>query len=87
MEHNELPNQLPPRMLIAFEGVLATLPKEREATFNRAVALHRYRRAVQCFECNPHAIAVGWDWAWRRDVKVDGVRRGPECANSRLGGK
>lgn len=71
--HGDLSNQLPPRMLIVFEGVLATIPKEREAKFNRAVAMHRYRRAVDCFECNRHAIAVVWDWTWRRDVKVDVV--------------
>ncbi len=85
MLYGDQSNQLPPRMLIVFEGVLAILPAERTAKFNRAVALHRYRRAVECFECNRHAIAVVWDWTWRRDVKVAGVRCGPECANSRLG--
>ena len=87
MEHGDLSNQLPPRMLIVFEGVIATLPKDRTAKFNRAVALHRYRWAVECFECNRHAIVVVWDSTWRRNVKVDGVRCGPECANSRSGGK
>lgn len=71
--HGDISNQLPPRMLITFEGVIATLPEARTAKFNRAVAMHRYRRAMECYEPNAHAIAVVWDWTWRRDVKVDVV--------------
>ena len=73
MMHGDLSNRLLPRVLIVFEGVIATLPDARRAKYDRAVSLHRYRRAMECYEPNAHAVSVVWDWAWRRDIKVDVV--------------
>jgi hypothetical protein len=69
----DLSNRLPPRWLFVFEGVIGQVPPPRVAEYKLATRLHRWRRAVDCFELEDHVRKVIWDLTWRRDYRFDVV--------------
>lgn len=72
MLHGELENTLPPRMLITFEGVIATIPEGQGARYPAfPVIARRYNHAAACYEVNAHVLSLLWDLTWRRGYKSD----------------
>lgn len=79
MKGGDISGDLPPRWLFVWEGVVASLPPGQVARFKLAHRLGRYRRAVQCWETEPHVAKVLNDLFWRRDYRFDVVTfLGPE---------
>lgn len=73
MLRGDISGQLPPRWLFVWEGVVATLPPDREAPFKLAVRLRQWKRAVAQYETHPHVAKVLNDLFWRRDYRFDVV--------------
>lgn len=73
MERGDLSNRLPPRWLFVFENVVGRVPPKKTAEWKLAMRLGRFKRAVGCYEMEPHVIKVLWDLYWRRDYRFDVV--------------
>lgn len=71
MRGGDLSNQLPPRWLFVFEGVIGDLRPDAVAPFKLAMRMKRWRRAADCFELIPHVQKIIWDLTWRRDYRFD----------------
>lgn len=71
MMGGDISNELPPRLMVIVDGLLMTLPPDRETRYARLRATRRAVSAVDCWEINQDAITVMWDWMWRRGYKID----------------
>ncbi len=72
MQGGDLSNQLPPRWLVVFEGVIGVLPTTAEQRrFHWWTSTHAWRRAVDTFQLDEHTGKVLWDLTWRRSMKFD----------------
>lgn len=72
MQGGDISNQLPPRWIVVFEGVIGVHPTDADRTRYEWWAKSRaWKRAVDTFQLEPHASKVLWDMVWRRDMKFD----------------
>ncbi|MDX3260716.1 hypothetical protein PV336_15965 [Streptomyces sp. MI02-2A] len=78
MEHGDISNEVVPRLLIAFEGMLGILPEKHESAVE--FALRRFgrrqrtaQRSVDAYEINDALARVIWDTTWRHRYSVDVV--------------
>lgn len=74
MQKGDISNQITPRLLVVFEGLLGILdgPKARakEATARK---MHRWKHAVNQYELNDIVARHIWDVTWRKHYSVDVV--------------
>jgi hypothetical protein len=74
MEHGDLSNEVPPRILVVFEGLIASLPsKKAEAQFTLYRRTRRYAKATALFELNDAVARRIWEMTWRFRHAVDAV--------------
>lgn len=73
MERGDISGRLAPRWMFVWEGVVANVPPAKQAPYKLAVRLHRWRKAVDCWETEPHVAKVLNDLFWRRDLRFDVV--------------
>jgi hypothetical protein len=72
MQGGDISNEVSPRLVVVFEGLLGNLPTSRtragEAVARRA---HQWKRAVKAYEINEPLAHVIWDTVWRHRYSVD----------------
>lgn len=73
MENGDISNEVVPRLVIVYEGLLGLLPKKSESKFDIAVRFGRWKRAVDLFETNDLLARKIWDVTWRYNFSVDVV--------------
>lgn len=75
MEKGDLSNEVAPRLVFVFEGVVGRLRDElREKGM---LKLHRWAKAVECWEIPELARSILWDTAWRYSYRFDIVTHRP----------
>jgi hypothetical protein len=76
---NDISNEVVPRLLIAFEGMLGILPEKSDSYVVELVARKFGRkqrtaqRSVDAYEINDALARVIWDTTWRHKYSVDVV--------------
>lgn len=72
MKGNDLANEVVPRDLLVFEGLLGLIPNEKvaraEAKFR---AKGKWAKALACYETHEMLGRKVWDMAWRYSVEID----------------
>lgn len=72
MYKGDISNEIPPRFVVVFESLVASLNDVKsKRTFDKAVRHHNYRRAVQCFTVNDMVARHIWDITWNYKYAVD----------------
>jgi hypothetical protein len=74
VEKGNISNEVVPRLLIVFEGLIGLLPTPaalaKEAAYRKT---HRWKRAVNCYEINEVMAKHIWDLTWRKNFSIDVV--------------
>lgn len=74
MEKGDLSNEVVPRLLVVFEGLLGYLPDTTtRAKFAVECKFHRWKQALNCFVVNERMARLIVDAAWRYKYAVDVV--------------
>jgi hypothetical protein len=78
MERGDISNEVTPRLVVVFEGMLGTLPERRESAFEFAARTfgrraQQQKRAVSAYEINEPLAHVIWDTVWRHRYSIDVV--------------
>uniref|UniRef100_A0AAU3I998 Uncharacterized protein n=1 Tax=Streptomyces sp. NBC_01393 TaxID=2903851 RepID=A0AAU3I998_9ACTN len=79
MQGGDISNEVVPRLVIAYEGMLGILPEKPEGYVQELVARKFGRRArqvqrtVDSYEINDMLARVIWDTVWRHKYSVDVV--------------
>jgi hypothetical protein len=74
MQGGDISAEVPPRILVVFEGLIGLLPgRKAEAQFALYRRTHRYAKAAALFELNDAAVRRIWDMTWRHRHAVDAV--------------
>lgn len=72
MRGNDISNEVVPRLVIVWDGLLGVLPsKAAEAKASTYLRLKRWKKAVSLWEVNDHVGAQIWDLTWRSKYAVD----------------
>lgn len=72
MWKGDISNQMSPRLVVVFEGLLGLLPNPRaRAAESLARKAHQWKRAVRQYEMNELAAKKIWDVTWRKGHSVD----------------
>lgn len=69
MEHGDISNELPPRMLFVFEGLVAYCDQPRQE--QASVKLRRWKRAANLWEYDSLILKHLWDLQFRRNFRLD----------------
>lgn len=78
MQDGDLSNEVAPRLMFVFEGVVGQLRgPAAELREKGMLRLHRWAKAVECWEIPDVARAVLWDAAWRYSYRFDIVTHRP----------
>lgn len=74
MQGGDLSNEVAPRVLLVFEGLIAYPPEGREAvSADVARRLRRWKTVVKRWHLDETMVKQMWDLAWRRGIKFDVV--------------
>lgn len=78
MQNGDISNEVSPRLVVVFEGLLGVLPERRESAFEFAARTFGRRasqakRSVNSYEINEPLARVIWDTIWRYRYSVDVV--------------
>lgn len=74
MQGGDISNEVSPRLLIVFEGLLGILPDSKaRAAESVARKARRWKRAVKTYEINEPMARAIWDVTWRYHQSVDVV--------------
>lgn len=74
MQGGDLSNEVEPRLLVVFEGLLGIHTDARDrAKYVSLMKFHRYDRAIRTFTLNERMQRVIWDTVFRRKYAVDVV--------------
>lgn len=72
MQNGDISNEVSPRLVLVYEGLLGLLPTPR-ARAGEALArkTHQWKRAAKAYEINEPLARVIWDTVWRYRYSVD----------------
>lgn len=72
MQDGDLSNEVAPRMLFVYEGVIG-FPRSETVMLKERVYLkmHRWAKAVDCWDIPSQARNVLWDVTWRWNFRFD----------------
>lgn len=72
MQGGELSNEIAPRIIVVFEGLIGRLPDRptaaREQWYCRT---HRWKKAVRMWEIQEITAKRMWDFSWRQSIQID----------------
>lgn len=72
MRGNDISNDVVPRLVIVWDGLLGVLPsKTAEAKAGTYLRLKRWKKAVDLWEVHEHIAKQIWDLTWRSKWAVD----------------
>lgn len=78
MEGGDISNDIAPRMIFVFEGVIGELPGPMAAAREKAaLKAHRWGAAVKCWQISDRADMLLWDVAWRWNYRFSVVTYRP----------
>lgn len=70
MKDGDIDNVAAPRVMVVFEGLVASVPDELRPRYSRYKQLHFYQRAAQCYQFDRRNTSVVSDWMWRLQESV-----------------
>lgn len=74
MRNGDISNQQEARLLLVFEGLIATLPSAKaRGKYDMLARVGQWKRAVRQFKINEPAARIIWDTAFRRGYSLDAV--------------
>lgn len=78
MQGGDISNEVSPRLVVVFEGLLGVLPDRKERRVETVVRkfgrrAQQQKRAVSAYEINEPLARVIWDTVWRYRYSVDVV--------------
>lgn len=74
MQGGDISNLVVPRLVLVWDGLLATLPsRTAEAKFDTYMRFKRYKRAINLYEINQGVAQRIWDIVFRLNFSVDVV--------------
>lgn len=73
MEKGDLSNEVVPRLVVVFEGLIGYLPDEEKRGFGLAVRVRRWKKALDHFRLNEKMARQIVDATWRRNYAIDVV--------------
>lgn len=73
MEKGDLDNGMPPRILFVFNGLLGTIPENRERRVDLLRRAGRFKAVAESYEINLMVRAKMHDLTWRRNWRCDVV--------------
>lgn len=71
MEKGDISNDIPPRLLFVFEGLVGKLTGTNMQRERAYVRLKRYKKAVNMWDIDDAALSHIWDAVWRHDLALD----------------
>jgi hypothetical protein len=72
MQGGDISNEVSPRLVLVYEGLLGLLPTPRaRAGESLARKARQWKRAVKAYEINEPLARVIWDTVWRYRYSVD----------------
>lgn len=74
MQGGDISNEVPPRAIFVFEGLIAYPPTSKLPLATTVAArLHRWDRVLNAWTLNETMVKQMWDHAWRRGIQFDVV--------------
>ena len=73
MDRGDISNEIPPRVLVVFDGLLGQIPdsQQRQATVWRSLA--RWKKVAGLYDIDPASRARLHDLSWRQGWRIDVV--------------
>lgn len=73
MQYGDLSNEVVPRILVQYEGIIGYLSADKVDLYNRLGSRGHWRAAIELWELDPLALAKLNDLIIRRSIKVEVV--------------
>jgi hypothetical protein len=73
MQNGDISNQVAPRIVLVFENLLGSIPKEKTRKHYWAMKRHAWTAAANCWDLDKWTLAKMWDLTYRHKASIDVV--------------